>query len=98
MAMNLAYPSPASSNRENPCASVATTLAASVVPSLVMARGHKVEIVPELSLLLADSVESVEKTSAAINILKQVGAYAYAEKAKKLSAVPRAKSKYRIAL
>jgi large subunit ribosomal protein L4e len=61
---------------------VASALAASAVPSLVMARGHKVETVPELPLVLSDSVESVEKTSAAIKILKQVGAYADAEKAK----------------
>jgi large subunit ribosomal protein L4e len=61
---------------------VASALAASAVPSLVMARGHKIETVPELPLVLADSVESVEKTSAAIKILKQVGAFADAEKAK----------------
>ncbi|PKU64773.1 60S ribosomal protein L4-1 [Dendrobium catenatum] len=35
----------------------------------------------EVSFVLLDSVESIEKTSSAIKILKQVGAYADAEKA-----------------
>ncbi|KAJ3681000.1 hypothetical protein LUZ60_015489 [Juncus effusus] len=59
-----------------------SALAASAVPALVMARGHKIESVPEMPLVLSDSVEGVEKTSSAIKILKQVGAYPDAEKAK----------------
>ncbi|XP_078180486.1 large ribosomal subunit protein uL4-like [Carex rostrata] len=59
-----------------------SALAASAVPSLVMAKGHQIEAVPELPLVLSDSVESIEKTSAAINILKQIGAFSDAEKAK----------------
>jgi len=59
-----------------------SALAASSVPSLVMARGHRIESVPEMPLVLSDSVESVEKTSSAIKILKQVGAFPDAEKAK----------------
>ncbi|KAJ3705606.1 hypothetical protein LUZ61_009311 [Rhynchospora tenuis] len=61
---------------------VASALAASAVPSLVMARGHRIETVPEIPLVLSDSVESIEKTSAAIKVLKEIGAYADAEKAK----------------
>ncbi|KAJ4812912.1 60S ribosomal L4 [Rhynchospora pubera] len=61
---------------------VASALAASSVPSLVMARGHRIETVPVFPLVLSDSVESVKKTLAAIKLLKEVGAYADAEKAK----------------
>ncbi|KAJ4744504.1 60S ribosomal L4 [Rhynchospora pubera] len=74
---------------------VASALAASAVPSLVMARGHKIESIPELPLVLSDSAESVEKTSAAIKILKQVGAYADAEKAKDSVQIRTGKGKMR---
>ncbi|PKU82019.1 60S ribosomal protein L4-1 [Dendrobium catenatum] len=50
---------------------VVSALAASAVPSLDLARGHRIESVPEISLVLSDSVESI--TSSAIKILKQVG-------------------------
>ncbi|CAL9751414.1 unnamed protein product [Musa acuminata subsp. burmannicoides] len=61
---------------------VASALAASAVPSLVLARGHRIESVPELPLVVSDSVEGVEKTASAIKILKQIGALPDAEKAK----------------
>ncbi|GJR66364.1 60S ribosomal protein L4 [Tanacetum coccineum] len=61
---------------------VVSAIAASAVPSLVMARGHKVETVPELPLVVSDSVEGVEKTVNAIKVLKEIGAYPDAEKAK----------------
>ena len=49
---------------------VVSAIAASAIPSLVMARGHRIESVPELPLVIGDSAESVEKTSATIDILK----------------------------
>ncbi|PPR84093.1 hypothetical protein GOBAR_AA36619 [Gossypium barbadense] len=60
---------------------IASAIAASAVTSLVMARGHFIEAVPEMPLVISDAVESVEKTSAAIKVLKQVGAYPDVEKA-----------------
>ncbi|KAE8713209.1 Ribosomal protein L4/L1 family isoform 2 [Hibiscus syriacus] len=54
---------------------VASAIAASAVTSLVMARGHRIEAVPEMHLVISDAVESVEKTLSAIKVLKQVGAY-----------------------
>ncbi|KAK1295798.1 60S ribosomal protein L4 [Acorus calamus] len=66
---------------------VASALAASAVPALVMARGHRIESVPELPLVISDSVESIEKTSSAIKVLKQVGAFPDAEKAKDSHAI-----------
>ncbi|KAK1312703.1 60S ribosomal protein L4 [Acorus calamus] len=74
---------------------VASALAASAVPALVMARGHRIETVPELPLVISDSVESIEKTSSAIKILKQVGAYPDAEKAKDSHAIRTGKGKMR---
>lgn len=60
---------------------VVSALAASAIPSLVLARGHRIEQVPEVPLVLDDSVESVEKTSAAVKVLKKIGAYEDVEKA-----------------
>lgn len=41
---------------------VATALAASAVLPLVQARGHRVEAVPELPLVVADNAEKIERT------------------------------------
>jgi len=60
---------------------VASALAASAVPALVMARGHRVDEVPEIPLVLDNSLESAKKTSAAKDILAAVGALADVEKA-----------------
>ena len=60
---------------------VASALAASAVPALVMARGHKIDEVPEIPLVLDTSLESAKKTSAAKDILAAVGALADVEKA-----------------
>jgi len=60
---------------------VASALAASAIPSLVMARGHQIDNVPEVPLILDNSVESAKKTSQAKEILSAVGAYDDVEKA-----------------
>ncbi|XP_072951548.1 large ribosomal subunit protein uL4z-like [Typha angustifolia] len=74
---------------------VTSALAASAVPSLVVARGHKIDSVPELPLVLSDSAESVEKTASAIKILTQVGAFPDAQKAKDSTAIRPGKGKMR---
>ncbi|XP_060176570.1 large ribosomal subunit protein uL4z-like [Lycium barbarum] len=74
---------------------VASAIAASSVPSLVMARGHRIESVPELPLVVSDSVEGIDKTSNAIKALKQIGAYGDAEKAKDSRAIRPGKGKMR---
>ncbi|KAJ6797817.1 putative 60S ribosomal protein L4-1 [Iris pallida] len=74
---------------------VVSALAASSVPSLVLARGHRIESVPELPLVVSDSLESVEKTSAAIKILSQIGALPDANKAKDSTAIRPGKGKMR---
>merc|ERR1711988_1220972 len=44
----------------------ASALAASAIPALVMARGHKIDEVAEVPLVISDAVEGVQKTSAAV--------------------------------
>ncbi|KAI5453412.1 60S ribosomal protein L4B [Naganishia albida] len=55
---------------------VASALAASALPSLVLARGHRVEQVQEVPLVVSDAAESLNKTKAAVELLKAVKAYA----------------------
>lgn len=61
---------------------VSSALAATALPALVMARGHRIENVPEFPLVLSDSLNGVSKTKDAVQILKNVGAIDDVEKAK----------------
>lgn len=45
---------------------VASALAASALVPLVIARGHKIEKIPELPLVFDDKLESIEKTKKAV--------------------------------
>jgi large subunit ribosomal protein L4e len=74
---------------------VASALAASALPSLVMARGHKIDQVPEVPLVMDAAVESVTKTKQAIAALKSVGAYDDAEKARDSKKLRAGKGKMR---
>ncbi|XP_077239603.1 large ribosomal subunit protein uL4 [Tasmannia lanceolata] len=74
---------------------VVSAIAASAVPSLVLARGHRIDSVPEIPLVVSDSAETLEKTSAAINVLKQIGAFSDAEKAKESHSIRPGKGKMR---
>jgi len=60
---------------------VASALAATAVPALVMSRGHVIDEVPEIPLVLDNGIESAKKTSAAKEILAAVGALDDVEKA-----------------
>ncbi|KAF0853100.1 60S large subunit ribosomal protein uL4 (rpL4) [Andalucia godoyi] len=59
---------------------VASALSASAVVPLVMARGHRVENVPEVPLVVSSEIEKINKTAAAVKILKALGAYDEVEK------------------
>jgi large subunit ribosomal protein L4e len=61
---------------------VASALAASALPSLVLARGHKIAELPEVPLVIGSSTESLQKTKQAIAALTAVGAYPDVEKVK----------------
>ena len=74
---------------------VASALAASAVPALVMARGHKIDDVPEIPLVLDAALESARKTSAAKDILAAVGALADVEKASDSKKIRAGKGKAR---
>lgn len=53
-----------------------SALAASALPSLVLARGHRIEQVPEVPLVVPSSVETLKKTKEAVALLKSINAYA----------------------
>lgn len=52
---------------------VACALAASVLPPLVMARGHRIGEVSELPLVVSNGAESLQKTKQALSMLKKLG-------------------------
>jgi len=62
---------------------VASALAASALPALVLARGHRVGKVAEIPLVLNNSVESITKTKQAVAVLKKIKAYADVQKVKR---------------
>jgi len=74
---------------------VVSALAASALPSLVLARGHRIEQVPEVPLVLSDAAESITKTSKAVEVLKKIGAYPDVEKSKDSKAIRSGKGKMR---
>ncbi|ORX34018.1 putative 60S ribosomal protein L4 [Kockovaella imperatae] len=54
---------------------VASAVAASALPSLVLARGHRIEQVQEVPLVVSSSVQGINKTKAAVELLKTLAAY-----------------------
>merc|ERR1711937_126264 len=74
---------------------VCSALAASALPSLVMARGHRISEVAECPLVVDNSVESCDKTSKAVKILKEVGAFEDVEKSKASRQIRSGKGKMR---
>ncbi|KAJ7446374.1 ribosomal protein L4 domain-containing protein [Mycena latifolia] len=55
---------------------VVSALAASALPSLVLARGHRIEQIEEVPLVVASAAESFTKTKEAVALLKSMNAYA----------------------
>jgi large subunit ribosomal protein L4e len=55
---------------------VVSALAASALPSLVLARGHRIEQIEEVPLVIANAAESFTKTKEAVALLKSLNAYA----------------------
>merc|ERR1712159_810501 len=72
---------------------ICSALAASALPSLVMARGHKVEQVPEVPLVV-DSLDC-DKTLKAKKLLEEYGAYDDVAKSKASHSIRSGKSKMR---
>eukprot|EP00808_Paulinella_micropora_P007611 g37335.t1 len=74
---------------------VASAIAATRNTSLVLARGHRVSQVPELPLVVADSMEAIKKTSAAYAALKTLGASEDVDKSKNSKKMRRGAGKMR---
>jgi len=54
---------------------VTSSVVASAIPALVMARGHKIEKVSELPLVVSDKVQGLTKTKDAVKVLKALKAF-----------------------
>jgi large subunit ribosomal protein L4e len=74
---------------------VASALAASALPSLVLARGHRVSEVAEIPVVVDAAFEKLQRTKQAIESLKAIGAYEDVEKAKGSKKLRRGKGKMR---
>jgi len=61
---------------------ICSAIAASGIPSLVMAKGHRIEQVPELPLVISDSVQELKKTKEAVGVLRKLKAWPDIEKVK----------------
>jgi len=59
---------------------IVSAIAASGIPGLVMAKGHRIEETPECPLVLSDKVEECKKTKEAVRILRKTSAWKDIEK------------------
>lgn len=55
---------------------IVSALAASALPSLVLARGHRIEDVEEIPFVVGDAFQEITKTKLAVEALKASGAHA----------------------
>jgi len=74
---------------------VCSALAASALPALVMARGHKIENLPEVPVVCTNAIESLTKTKAAVELLKKLNAYEDVEKCQSSKKIRAGKGKMR---
>merc|ERR1712168_481764 len=72
-----------------------SALAATALPALLMARGHKVENVPEVPVVVSNAVESITKTKAAVDLLKKLNSYDDVEKCQQSKQIRSGKGKMR---
>jgi large subunit ribosomal protein L4e len=54
---------------------IVSAIAATGVPALVMARGHIIDQIPEVPLVVSDKIEELKKTKDAVNFLRRVRAW-----------------------
>lgn len=74
---------------------IVSALAASALPSLVFARGHRIEKVAELPLVISNEIESIDRTAAALDVLKAISAFADIERVKESKKLRAGKGKMR---
>lgn len=61
-------------------AAIAAAVAASGVPALVQAKGHVIDNIPELPLVVSDKVQELNKTKQAVAFLRKIRAWADVQK------------------
>lgn len=74
---------------------IATAIAASAILPLVQARGHRVDQVPELPLVVDNSAETIERTKEAVKFLQHIGAFGDVKKVADTIKVRAGHGKYR---
>jgi large subunit ribosomal protein L4e len=74
---------------------VCSALAASALPALVMARGHRIAEVPEVPLVVDNSAESLKKTADAAKLLGKCGLESELSRCKDSKKLRRGKGKMR---
>jgi len=61
---------------------ICSAIAATGIPSLVMSKGHRIEEIPEVPLVMSDKVECIKKTKEAMVLLKKLKVWTDIEKVK----------------
>ncbi|CAK8697774.1 large ribosomal subunit protein uL4B-like [Clavelina lepadiformis] len=74
---------------------VCSALAASALPALVMSKGHKIEKIPEVPLVVEDKIQSFKKTKEAVILLKKLNAWEDVQKVIKSKRIRAGKGKMR---
>lgn len=75
---------------------LASAVSATGVTSLVLARGHRIENVPEIPLVVgAGDVSGISKTKQAVDLLENLGAYSEVDKVKDSKKIRRGSGKSR---
>lgn len=74
---------------------VCSSLAASALPALVMARGHKIDKTKEVPLVCTDAVETMTKTKNAVALLERLGVYDDVQKCEDSKKIRAGKGKMR---
>ncbi len=72
-----------------------SAIAATGLPSLVMARGHRIDNIGEVPLVVNNSIESLSKTKDAVKLMKALNAYTDVEKSKNSRKIRAGKGKMR---
>jgi large subunit ribosomal protein L4e len=61
---------------------ICSAIAASGIPALVMSKGHRIEQIPEVPLVVSDKVQELKKTKEAVGVLRKLKAWPDIEKVK----------------
>lgn len=72
-----------------------SALAATALPALVMARGHRIDNIGEVPLVIDNAIEKLTKTKDAVRLLKALNAYSDVEKSKASRKIRPGKGKMR---